>query len=124
MKIDKLIKKRVMLHDGVETRFFNQPVELICPRCQTPIETDLYQSGDFARLPEHIQAAVAARIKAITFNPEAYTRYSAPEGSLLCSVHSCEDGQGKTLVIFSYKEQQPARYIATLYALLVVSEDE
>ncbi|PDO90389.1 hypothetical protein [Kosakonia pseudosacchari] len=124
MRIDKLIKKRVMLHDGVETRFFNQRVELICPRCQKPIEPDLYQSQDFARLPEHSQAAVTARIKAITFHPEAFTRYSAPEGSLLCSAHSCEDGQGKTLVIFSYKEQQPARYIATLYALLVVSDDQ
>lgn len=52
MKIDKLIKKRVMLHDGVETRFFNQGVELLCPRCQQQIEPDLYQSQDFARLPE------------------------------------------------------------------------
>lgn len=111
-----------MLHDGLETRFFNQRVELLCPRCQQQIAPDLYQSRDFARLPEHIQAAVAGRIKAITFDPEAFTRYSAPEGSLLCATHCCEDGQGKTLVIFSYKEQQPARYIATLYALLAVSE--
>ena len=124
MKIDKLIKKRVMLHDGVETGIFNQCVELLCPRCQQQIEPDLYKSQDFARLPERIQAAVAGRIKAIIFDPEAFTRYTAPEGALLYSTHCCEGGQGKTLLLFSYKEQQPARYIATLYALLVVSNDE
>ena len=46
-----------MLHDGVETRFFNQCVGLLCPRCKLQIEPDLYQSQDFAWLPEHIQAA-------------------------------------------------------------------
>lgn len=61
MNIDKFIKERVMLHDGVETRFFNQCVGLLCPRCKLQIEPDLYQSQDFAWLPEHIQAAGGQR---------------------------------------------------------------
>ncbi|NQE79907.1 hypothetical protein [Pantoea ananatis] len=109
MKIINYQKKKVLIHDGLEDAFLKNDKLISCPRCDGMAYYGLYNSTDLDMYDEKKIKAIVGSIKGLEFVGGEIQEYRYKNSSLRVSETKCSNGHD-ILVVFTYKELQPARY--------------
>lgn len=108
MRVTNYQKKITLIHDGAEDDLLKNDVRVACPSCHGIVYFGLYNSVDFDRY-DH-RKVLARSIRGLSSESGAENEYRYNNSSLRISENKCSHGMHKVLVVFTYKELQPARY--------------
>lgn len=110
MKIVNYQKKSILIHDGLEDEFLKNEAKISCPCCDGMVCFGLYNSIDFNGYDEKKRKILACSIKGLRSRGDGVNDFTFNNIPLRVSENKCSNGMHEVLVIFTYKEIQPARY--------------
>lgn len=110
MTLINLQKKNILIHDGLEDDFLRNEKEISCPFCGAKVYFGLYNSKDFDGLEDNTKIKIASKIRCVKLSDGLIQRYKYKESALRLSKNKCLKGIHDVLVVFTYREIQPARY--------------
>lgn len=110
MKIVNYQKKSILIHDGLEDEFLKNEAKISCPCCDGMVYFGLYNSIDFNGYDEKKRKILDCSIKGLRSRGDGVNDFTFNNSPLRVSGNICSNGMHEVLVIFTYKEIQPARY--------------
>lgn len=110
MKIVNYQKKSILIHDGLEDEFLKNNAKISCPCCDGMVYFGLYNSIDFNSYNEKKRKVLSCNIKGLKSRGDSVKEFIFNNSPLRVSENKCSNGTHGILVIFTYKEIQPARY--------------
>lgn len=110
MKIVNYQKKSILIHDGLEDEFLKNEAKISCPCCDGMVYFGLCNSIDFNGYDEKKRKILACSIKGLRSGGDGVNDFTFNKSPLRASESKCSSGLHKILVVFTYKEIQPARY--------------
>lgn len=110
MTIVNYQKKKILIHDGLEDDFLKKEKEIPCPCCDAIIKFGLYNSLDFDGISENKKIKMISKIRGVVLTGNEVSEFKYKDSPLRISEKKCSKGLHDILVIFTYKEIQPARY--------------
>lgn len=109
------IKKSDLIFDGLETDFLNDKISRFCPLCDGDIEFGLYNSYDYDSIDKNIKKLI--KIKGVAFSQDGFNELRYKNFPLRYTYCRCSHKNHNFLVVFSFGEMQPARYISYLLGI-------
>ncbi|MDJ0030602.1 hypothetical protein [Pantoea ananatis] len=109
MKLINYQKKKILIHEGLDDAFLKNDKLISCPRCDGMAYYGLYNSVDLDIYEEKEIKAIVGGIKGLEFVGGEIQEYRYKNSSLRVSETKCSNGHD-ILVVFTYKELQPACY--------------
>ncbi|WP_455819484.1 hypothetical protein [Pseudomonas cerasi] len=110
MKMVNYQKKIILIHDGLEDEFLKNEAKISCPCCDGMVYFGLYNSMDFNRYDEKKRKVLACSIKGLSSRDDGVNEFRFKNNPMRVSENKCSNGMHEVLVVFTYKEIQPARY--------------
>ena len=117
MKIVNYQKESRLIHDGFEDAFLKNNKEIKCPCCDGIIYFGLYNSEDLDVFDERKRKNIVGGIKGLKLIEGEIKEYRYKNSPLRVLKTKCSNGLHNILVVFTYKEIQPARYESYLVGL-------
>lgn len=107
-----LIKDPELIHDGLETSFLGKNITKPCPLCNGVVSFCLYNSLSYDAISNDIKKMIKIKGAKLSMGEFSELKY---KGCPLRYIYSkCTNGTHNFLVVFSYGETQPARYVSYL----------
>ncbi|MGG6192671.1 hypothetical protein ACQV2B_01005 [Pantoea allii] len=110
MKLTNYQKKKILIHDGLENAFLMNDKLISCPYCDGMVYYGLYNSTDLDMYEEKKMKAVVSSIKGLKLTGNETQEYRYKNSQLRFFETKCSNELHDVLVVFTYKELQPARY--------------
>ncbi len=125
MKFINLHRKKIFLHDGLEDEFIYKKQKIECPICKGNILFSVYGSQDFDELNKYIQDNIAKSITGLEKTDcDDNSSYKYKRFSLMLNYTKCDVDHHDFAVVFSFGEEQPARYQAYLLGLFNINSSQ
>lgn len=110
MTIVNYQKKKILIHDGLEDDFLNKGGVIPCPCCNAIVNFGLYNSLDFDEVKQEKKIKMVSKMRGVKLTGNEILEFKYKDSPLRLSEKKCSSGLHDILVIFTYKEIQPARY--------------
>ncbi|MCD2356107.1 hypothetical protein LQK91_06665 [Pantoea sp. MHSD4] len=117
MKIVNYQSEIRLIHDGFEDALLKNDKEVKCPCCDSIVYFGLYNSESLDVFDERKRTHIVGGIKGLKFIEGEIKEYRYKNSPLRVLKTKCSNGLHNIVVVFTYKETQPARYASYLVGL-------